>query len=199
MLKKLWGVTEAIFGLTVAVLALTLSVYLFKFANLYLKATTSELTAYATTLIGLSALITTLWQVLITREHNRNSIRPCIEYYCNRDQHSPVALSIMNNGHGAAIIESMEFKYSGVSYPFTSKSVRDLIDEDSAIFGTKISATVIHKGTAFPVGQKIDLLIFSNSIDSPSNHNAAVNILNNIQLTIRYKSLYNENFSSNLT
>jgi len=69
-------------------------------------------------LIGISALVVSVWQVQLSRAHNKLSVRPYLRINSSNlmngvDGHFKHELSISNSGQGPAIIKYFEFSVAG--------------------------------------------------------------------------------------
>ena len=59
-------------------------------------------------IIALGAAITTIWQGILTRQHNRLSVKPIIRIDRNSTLNN-FNIELLNNGFGAAIIKSAKY------------------------------------------------------------------------------------------
>jgi hypothetical protein len=145
--------------------------------------------------IAFCSLWATFWQASLSRRHNRLSVRPHIDWVTSRHYGRPVTLSIVNNGLGPAIIESMNIHWDGQDYEVAELELPKPIHEFLIRLNQKSDWVLIGKDSPMKAGDSFDILWFEESSVSPLNHTQAINVLQNIGLTIVYRSMYGERFS----
>lgn len=77
---------------------------------------TEKLSHYAIVLIAVLAVVVSIWQVRISQEHNRMSVRPFMDFFYGWNQSSIMTLTLSNQGVGPAIITKVQHEYAGQTY-----------------------------------------------------------------------------------
>jgi len=81
-----------------------------------------KLSQYAVIIIALSALFVSVWQVRISHQHNKLSVKPYLDFHLIQID-STLEVSFSNEGFGPAIIKKMTFTHNGKNY----ESLQDLL------------------------------------------------------------------------
>ncbi len=162
-------------------------------------------------IIALCALFITLWQLKVSRRHNRLSVRPFltdhVETHNQNDKdriYKIRNLTLLNNGSGIAIINTFEVYYKGTKIEFneTSDLSNRLQNEIKKELGdTKYKFEIPHirilrKGYAIAEKEKLLLLqIKKTSIRTEENVFKSMDkVLDKFEIRINYKSIYDEYF-----
>jgi len=69
------------------------------------KKSLSKLDSYALTVIALSALFVSIWQVNSQRKHDRFSVMPYLQWDSERNENGYTMLKVKNKGYGPAIFQ----------------------------------------------------------------------------------------------
>lgn len=146
-------------------------------------------------LIALSASIATIWQGVLMRKHNRLSIKPLlrIDTFILADQ--PPTISIVNDGVGPAIIESIEIFFDGNEIINDSMQHKMLSLTEQLHFDVEQSKIfAIKKGEVFGTGSHW-LFEFTPSPQTISQSAIISERFSKVKFKIKYKSIYSESFS----
>ncbi len=81
-----------------------------------------HLSHYAVIIIALSALFVSVWQVRISHQHNKLSVKPYLDFHLIQID-STLEVSFSNEGFGPAIIKKIIFNHNGKEY----ESLQDLL------------------------------------------------------------------------
>ena len=81
-----------------------------------------QLSQWAVIVIALSALFVSVWQVRISHQHNKLSVKPYLDYHLIQID-STLEVSFSNEGFGPAIIKKITFTHNGKKY----NTLRDLL------------------------------------------------------------------------
>jgi hypothetical protein len=143
-------------------------------------------------IIALGAAITTIWQAVLTRKHNRLSVKPLLRLDRNAIPGERYNITLMNNGFGPAIITSLIISIDDKAVAFESK-----VDAENAL--RKINLGQIKVFTIFPSESFPPNVVqpLFESKDEVKDINEAERILrafDRISFEISYKSIYNEEF-----
>lgn len=168
------------------------------------------LTSIAVAVIAIIAVIATIWQAIITRKHNRLSVRPWLMTEANEQMHAQsgaliISLGLVNNGTGPAVIKDFILLYKGAEVSRNNRTTFEAalqILDDSKILkelGTRARATdyfwAAPKGI---IAEKEKNNIISVQIPTkPETKLQATKIevqkiLSAFDIVIRYQSIYEE-------
>jgi hypothetical protein len=155
---------------------------------------TETIIAIAATITSVCALLITVYQTVLIRDQQLNSVWPYLLANTSIDEHGKATIQVTNNGVGPAIIEKVTIEYKGKPY----KSMPDVIQAIAKQLGRgpfdiPWSHNEIYKGFVLPQGQFADWISANDSSDY-----AIFRLeLPNIKAVIHYKSIYNEHWRSN--
>lgn len=88
------------------------------------KVKVESLSHYAVILIALSALVVSVWQVRISHQHNKLSVKPFLDFHINQVD-SILNVSFSNQGVGPAILKEISFKTEEKTYQRLEEWLRD--------------------------------------------------------------------------
>jgi len=93
------------------------------------KSLTDRVTAIATVIIAVTALVVSIWQGIETRKHNRLSVRPHLVFFTDfSSQDSELGIFIKNNGVGLAYIKNVEISVNGKVMPNSSCNWKNILN-----------------------------------------------------------------------
>jgi hypothetical protein len=136
-------------------------------------------------------------QMELTREHNKLSVRPLIEFHYFTDPKDNVRCGIENYGLGPAIIESLICTYDKKEYQFKDRALHTILENICETNSLNYCYNAMSKDTPFSAGMKIDLISFPNTEGNRTKHELAINLLSQLNFKLAYKSIYEEEFSIN--
>jgi len=144
-------------------------------------------------LIALSALFLSVWQARSTSKHNRLSLTPnlCVTNIFDQDSLEFHA-DIENTGIGPAIIHDVIAKVDGQTLP------RGIIDWVEIFDGFKFpgNVAVMNLGNEFVQPNKKYLLMALQSVDPAYTKDDMKKAIQRVEITIHYKSVYEEKFTT---
>lgn len=146
-------------------------------------------------IVAAASIIITVWLGLETRNHNRLSVRPRIDIGRSYDGYKEkVSIGFINNGMGPAVIEMVKVKLNGKLYDISEEKnfYRWL---DSLGYKGAFNNGDISCGTIVPVGEFVRILETEFKYLLQNNINPGT-FLKNVELEVRYKSLYEEEFTA---
>ena len=79
------------------------------------KISLEKLSHYSIILIGISALFVSVWQINVSQNHNKLSVKPYLDNHLIQSD-STLTVTISNAGFGPAIIKKITFNYKGKEY-----------------------------------------------------------------------------------
>jgi len=145
--------------------------------------------------IALSASAATIWQGILMRKHNRLSVKPFLRIDNNAELGKKGEVRLINVGAGPAIIDSMAVYVDGKLIDNPDLKVKmlnalNLIDPtENGHYYT------LYPGEVFAVGESHYLFEMSN-ISKTAKYCAEVERqFKRLSFVIKYKSIYNDNFS----
>ncbi|HBG78575.1 MAG TPA: hypothetical protein DDW84_07020 [Phycisphaerales bacterium] len=154
------------------------------------------LTGISSSIIALCALIFTIWQGFIVREHNQLSYRPYLLTWTSSDADKGIySVELMNNGLGPALIENFVLKVdgeiiSGDGTESVEKALRKLFPNHKY----SSQQAFVSKGYSMPAKDKCTIVSVQFENPLPSREFVKNTINNRGDIEISYKSFYNESF-----
>ncbi len=160
--------------------------------------TNTDIIAVSAVCVALLALVTSLWQAVIARRHNRLSVRPFILATSGVVKNGFATLEVSNNGVGPAIIQCMKLKSSKFSSEL--KKLEDFVTffENGNINLMQEQgwhATAIANGTALLPGKSIEIFKFDLNGSGEELQNKLDIFFDGIDLELKYKCIYGKEFS----
>lgn len=138
------------------------------------KISLEKLSQYSIILISISALFVSIWQINISQNHNKLSVKPYLDYHLTQID-SVLSVNISNSGFGPAIIKKITFIHNDKKYNSLEKLLQDL-DE----IKNRRGSYQFSKNSIIPA-EKTKLLV-----QLRGEH------LRNVQVKIEYKTIYEE-------
>ncbi|MCW3480370.1 hypothetical protein OL229_12530 [Neisseriaceae bacterium JH1-16] len=155
---------------------------------------TSDKIAILATIIATLSMVSTIWQVVTTRKHNKLSVRPHIDFTVNKFFDRPVSIAIANDGLGPGIINSFSIILDGQEYLVTDGTIPPLVLEELNKTVLKSSLNIFSSNTPVAVGKELKFISFDNSCNNAALHNEAIIFIDRLGFTINYRSMYGEKF-----
>lgn len=156
--------------------------------------TVADIIAISAAIIALCAMAATFWQAYLMRKHNRLSVRPHVDDVVSMFPDKPVALTIVNNGLGPAIVNGLHINLDGVEYLLqgtaTPKEIREQLEKTNL----RVNWNIVGPNTPIATGGSVVLISFNDTAENPLIHNQAVSFLKRFGFTLEYRSLYDEKF-----
>jgi len=149
--------------------------------------------AIAGLIIALAAAITTIWQGVLTRRHNRLSVKPMIRIDRNSITGQPFNITLKNTGVGPAIIKSIQFIVDGKRIPENSqdpgKEVLDALRLETHNFYE------IYPNESFAAGEPH--IVFESIKPMKSDMEAVKRqeTFKRLGIIVNYQSIYEERFT----
>lgn len=138
------------------------------------KISLEKLSQYSIILISISALFVSIWQINISQNHNKLSVKPYLDYHLTQID-SVLSVNISNSGFGPAIIKKITFIHKEKKYNSLEKLLQDL-DE----IKNRRGSYQFSKNSIIPA-EKTKLLV-----QLRGEH------LRNVQVKIEYETIYEE-------
>lgn len=155
-------------------------------------------------LVSLFSLVIAFWQGLVTKRHNRISLRPYITFWKGYVEDDFV-ITLSNVGAGPAIISDISVYVDNLELELGFKeAMLEVLDTlEILVFSTQIN--VFDKGFAIKEGASIELLVvkqaraYDLSLDEDDFIESVENQLTALEIDVSYMSLYNDSFQERLT
>lgn len=144
-----------------------------------------------TTFIAVCAMIATIWQAWLSRNHNKLSVKPHINIIVNRAGDKLVNLEIENNGLGPAILKKLQYSFNGVEIESIAEIANKFDLGDKTIITNSIPE---NNKLALAAGQRIELISIKNSKEDEDNRDKGLKFINNLDFNLTYESIYKEEF-----
>jgi hypothetical protein len=155
----------------------------------------AEVLAIAAVIVAVLALVATVWQGWIARQHSRMSVRPALNYVDMRDSPAALGLAIVNHGLGPAIVDGIEITVDGRRFEQMGSEYKAFVAHQVHNYGANVQFQSLTSGLPIPVGQPFVLL----KLQVPPKHDewllAAKRFLSRIELRIAYSSMYGERYT----
>ncbi|GAA3229672.1 hypothetical protein [Actinocorallia longicatena] len=148
------------------------------------------ITAISATVIAVASLVVSIRQSGAARRHNRQSVRPHLQFQFKRNSAAVTGLHLANHGLGPAVIISSALTVDGRPLgPWTERNVNGLRDG----LPRRPSAVTFHEagGTILPVGYA-EFLLGVRGYRPEEDAWFWELIRGRIALEIRYQSLYGD-------
>lgn len=150
----------------------------------------SDVIAISSAFIALLALVATIWQARISREHNRLSVRPMFHHVDERFWGEYVTLGIENAGLGPGMIDEIVF----IDTETGSKlKPREFVDSLAlALTHTKGHYEESHLvgDTAFVPGEQWSIVKFTMVSEEDADFEALSEIFDRTEILLKYRCLY---------
>jgi len=137
-------------------------------------------------IIALGAAITTIWQGILTRQHNRLSVKPIIRIDRNSTLNN-FNIELLNNGFGAAIIKSAKYFVDNIEIEDNNISAQVI---EKLELNDSYEHFQILTGESLSCGEQRSLFKSIGEIDSTK----VMDKFKRFSIEIKYESIYNEKF-----
>lgn len=150
-------------------------------------------TAVGIIVVAVCALVSSLWQGYTMQQHNKLSLRPYLELEVNIDpadaKHSRLSAYVNNNGLGPAEVTSMQIRLQDQVLTNTKQIWPAMgLDIDKGCFGSGDVQRFYKVGDKQMVIRATDACVLTKTqLDA---------LLNNLSITLEYRSLYGETFTA---
>ncbi len=147
---------------------------------------TERLSHYAIMIVAVSALVVSVWQVRISQEHNKLSVKPYLDFFSSWDD-GAWRVVMSNEGVGPAVITRVDYTYKGVTYNQLDEMLKaaNLMDK-------RMNSTNFGKNSPFAV-EKTVVFLQLNRQDSSLKKPLGISV------SVKYQSIYEEPFELNMS
>ena len=160
-----------------------------------LHLTPADVIAIAAVFIAVLSMAGTFWQAVLTRRHNRLSVRPQLDYVASHYPDKPISLTIVNNGLGTAVVKRMRISFQGEDCPLLNTDMPKRIIDELMQRDLRANVTVLGPNSPIAAGGNLAVVIFPNSIGNVAIHNRAVEFMHAVGLIVDYESMYGDAFT----
>lgn len=163
------------------------------------------ITAIAAVVVAVLALMVSLWQGWISREHNRKSVRPILRFDRNGLSDQPISVTLANVGPGPALIRSFSVAASaqgGDSSQASSVHPRpalQALEEVGLATSARVAVRIrtLKRGDTIRGGETVEVLSwpgYSDGTDESarSRRNELKRTLNKLTFSVVYASIYDQ-------
>ena len=142
---------------------------------------TEKLSHYSVVFIAVLAVVVSIWQVRISQEHNKLTVRPYLDYFYGWSPKG-FRLELSNQGFGPAIIKNIDYRFDGKSYKnwdevLTAANLRD----------KRTNSYTYSSNSPFASGKEVEFL----ELDI---NQSEIGLLKTLSVIIYYESIYKEDF-----
>jgi hypothetical protein len=196
LLLVLWLLFSVLFfWATVLVLVLANQVgELFLSLSDWWKSTGMNLSGLAGGIVSLCALFISLYNVVVTRAHQRLSMRPVVNIDTDISPASDrYSLCFHNCGPGLAIVETWRLSIDGVPCDLSVETSRSLTNKIG--YHGYIDFNLFYPGDAIQSGNRVEFIGTDAEGDSEYNREGFKSALSRLSLHMTYQSVYNETWT----
>lgn len=145
--------------------------------------------------IALCALAVSIWQGILTRQHQRKSVTPLLSLSHNALNYESIEICIQNNGLGPAIFTNYAISINGEKTIINSE--HDLYNFINSLELGKVEAEIFvpSKGSYIAVGNE-RTLISIKPLEGAVSYEELRELLFNCEPEIEYESIFGEKFST---
>lgn len=159
-------------------------------------------TAVGSIVLGGCALVTTIYQAHLSRKHNRLSVRPHLTRHTDIQKDTIGAtyrFTLSNCGIGPALISELYFLVDGERFPSSRNSSDEVAAVVEAVIGRKYAYELLEHGlpgeaSALSPGQTFVIAVIRFPIANGLIREAIESEIDRIDMSITYKSMYDEVF-----
>lgn len=151
-----------------------------------------RVTAVASLIVAAAAFGLSVWQVWVTQNHNRLSVKPQVQisrYLSLSPEATLVGLRVVNNGFGPATVRGSLLNFKGKDLGPIIRPTWHQIDSDTEPLG-KLGRSLFPNGTFLPAGERFGLLTLTEV--NKRQVDAFRDLSDLLKLRICYCSAYDE-------
>ena len=156
----------------------------------------SDTIAVLAGLIALLAMGATFWQAAISRNHNRLSVRPHLDFITTRFFGKSVSVTLTNNGLGPAIVRSAYITLDKDEYRLPDPNIPEPIYNEILATGLILQFNLLGPNTPISSGGSVCLVTVNGDLNNASIFNSAIAVVKRISFRFEYESMYEEKFSA---
>ncbi|MFA6599322.1 MAG: hypothetical protein WCS69_16495 [Ignavibacteriaceae bacterium] len=149
------------------------------------------------TIIALSAVVTTVWQGILTRRHNRLSVKPILRIDRKTVVGEKVSILLTNSGVGPAIICRVKFFVDGIVVEPDMMGTGNIALLKIGRDARKYRIFEIFPEESFAAGEQQALFESIDEIGNALIMNETKEAFDRISIEIEYTSVYEEKFKMN--
>jgi hypothetical protein len=148
---------------------------------------TERISHYAIMIVAVSALVVSVWQVQISQQHNRLSVRPYMDFFSGWKSADQWQLTLSNEGVGPAIIQEIDYHYQGKTYANWDECL-----EAAGLRKFRTNSATFGKNSPFAVDKTVIFLELKRN-EEALRQSLGINVL------IKYESVYEEPFELSIS
>ena len=152
----------------------------------------SDYIALISALIALLAFGLTVWQGLQTRNHNRLSSKPFLDFRWVNKPGDGLRCELKNLGLGPAFLNKIKFFVDDQEFNIENRNDYKFLFEalDFDLLVNQVGVLHVQERSALGVGQSDSLLVFCDSSVSKDNHELIAVKLRRFCVQVEYKCIY---------
>jgi hypothetical protein len=150
--------------------------------------------------VGFCAFLATYWQAKISREHNRLSVRPKVQFEKKIDpDNGSISFGLVNHGLGPAILDEIILTIHSQKGLFANNEMQSELKRLCRESDVTYTPFFLLKNSNLRINKKYDLMNFTNSTDNPMWHQNVDTLMRTaLNFEFKYKSMYGEEFKVRL-
>lgn len=159
--------------------------------------------------IAISALGLAIYNAVLTRHHNRISVKPLLNFlrtFDLNDKNGKIRFvcSLHNRGLGPAIITDTKISSSGETWDMHEKNIamklqeviQNIKDEHQDPLRADVNVIIVAAGNIIDASEKLDFIEVECDMFTDSTKKAIYNFFINLDACIKYEDLYKKKYTS---
>lgn len=157
--------------------------------------TADTVTAICALIVAAVAVGVSVWHGIMTRKHNRLSVKPFLEITLECVDETPIYIAVRSKGIGPAVLKSISLC---VNKKQVHDGSRNGIDDTVKALGLgnhKYEATAVVGPNHLAPGEHWELIRFPGTENDGIQHANVLAALTQLEVAIEYTSIYGEEFT----
>ncbi len=143
-------------------------------------------------LIALAASVATIWQGVLTRKHNKLSVKPFLRIDRLITSGNDVKVAMINSGVGPAIFNSLKLKVGSEIFDGNDATSWDIVINKVLPQKYRVRYFIPYKNEMFSAGESHNLFELPASGLTDEEYPFLLNAFQRISFIISYSSIYEE-------
>ncbi|NNN49718.1 hypothetical protein [Vibrio sp. 2-2(8)] len=161
--------------------------------NIFLGIDVDTIISLTSIFIASLALLVAIWQGIVTRKHNRLSVRPRLQFdYLISKNYEVVGLCLRNSGTGPLLIDDIALFRNNKKFDISASSYQALFP---SLKTSDFTFNIFSKGFVVASNECYWIISTKRHVESDEVYQLILSNLSNFSVNISYKSIYEEQFS----
>lgn len=170
-----------------------------EFLLIFKNSSNGSIIAFSSLLVATCALLTTFWQVRLSRKHNKLSVKPFLSVHKVLVTGKTPIIKIINNGIGPAFINNIYLKYNGELFTLSSNDSIEYFLNSLGYPTNKLYKALCFKSKlSLSANSEVELLSFTPSkCDERFELNKRIiRELMKVNVNVEYSCIYEGNYKT---